>query len=144
MNTNKKDVYWGCSCSVLVEPALSLPQSTSLICWCWLPQGADIPWCLLGSCLSSLENPRVIRLNDTPITWTAARHGHTVMKITWMCILQARGISFFTMKHYKWVGLKHPPYEQWLKCGSDGLVRFLVMLLSYENTHEDSLISLIM
>lgn len=37
---------------------------------------------LLRSCLSRLENQSLIKLNDTLISWTAAKHKHTVMKIT--------------------------------------------------------------
>lgn len=50
---------------------------------------------LLRSCLSSLENQSLIKLNDT-ISWTAAKHKHTVMKITWKGFLWAHGISLFT------------------------------------------------
>lgn len=51
---------------------------------------------LLSSCLSSLENQSLIKLNDTPITWTAAKHKNIVMKITWKSLLRAHGISLFT------------------------------------------------
>lgn len=41
------------------------------------------------------KNQSVIKLDDTPVTWTAATQKHAVMKLTWKGVLWAHGICLF-------------------------------------------------
>lgn len=45
--------------------------------------------------LSCLNNQRVIKLSDSPISWTAAMRKHAVMKITGTGFLRAQGMCLF-------------------------------------------------